>query len=315
MQVGDAVPTGLDQLAHALRQPLVRVDVEQDRPGVADQPVGPGGDHDRADETDDRIHPVPAEEAAEQQAHYHEGRDRGVRQHMDDGAAHVVVPMRRAVCICMLVIMGMGRLIVIVLVVVVVMVSTAAEQEHAGDVHDQPQDRDRDRLVEVDRDRGYEARDRLVADQQRDHRQDDGAGKPREIAELAGAEGEASVLRMAPRVAIGEGREQQRARVGRHVQTVGDQCDRPEQGAADDLRHHHRRAQRDHHPGTALVALVAFAEKDVVVDRGAAFDHAHALTSDTTAPPRSVPRRPATARHPRPARRRACGCGPRSPRP
>ncbi len=51
----------------------------------------------------------------------------------------------------------------------------------------------------------------------------------------------------------------------RHVQPVGNERDRAEQEAADDLGNHHDGAERDHHPGAALVALMAFAEKDVRV--------------------------------------------------
>jgi hypothetical protein len=150
-------------------------------------------------------------------------------------------------------------------VAVAVIMTAAAEQEHAGDIDDQSEHGDRDRLVEADRHRCKQARDRLVTDEDRDHRQHDGAGEAGEVAELAGAEGEARVVGMAPRIAVGERREQERAGMGRHVQAVGDQRDRAEQQAADDLGDHHDGAQHDHRPGAALVLVMAFAEEDVAV--------------------------------------------------
>ena len=56
--------------------------------------------------------------------------------------------------------------------------------------------------------------DRFITDQQGDHRQDDGAGEAGEVAELAGAEGEARSSRASPREGIGERRKQQRAGMG-----------------------------------------------------------------------------------------------------
>ena len=75
----------------------------------------------------------------------------------------------------------------------------------------------------------------------------------------------AEIVGVAPRVAVGQRGEQERAGMGRHVQTIGDQRDRAEQQPADDLGHHHDGAKRDHRPGAALVLVVAFAEKDVAV--------------------------------------------------
>ena len=84
---------------------------------------------------------------------------------------------------------------------------------------------------------------------------------------------EALVVGVVAGVAIGQRGEQQRAGMGRHVQPVGDQRDRAEHQAAGDLGDHHEAAQRDHHPGAALVLLVAFAEKNVVVGARQGFRH------------------------------------------
>ena len=107
--------------------------------------------------------------------------------------------------------------------------------------------------------------DRLPADQQRDHRQHDGAGESGEVAQLAGAEGEARIGGVPPGVAVGQRREQQRAGMRAHVQAVGDQRDRAEQQAAGDLQRHHRAAQPDHRPGALLGVFMALAEEDVAV--------------------------------------------------
>jgi len=98
----------------------------------------------------------------------------------------------------------------------------AGKQPGAGDIDQKSERGDRNRLGEMDRHRREQAADRLVADQERDHRQNEGAGKARQIAELSGAEGEARILRVAARKRIGERRQQQGAGVRAHVQPVGD---------------------------------------------------------------------------------------------
>ena len=146
------------------------------------------------------------------------------------------------------------------------MMLAAAQQPGAGDIHREAEAGDRDRLGEVDRHRREQAGDGLVADQQRDHRQDDRAGEAGEIAELAGAEGEARIVRRAARIGIGERREQQRAGMRAHVQAVGDEGDRAEQQAADDLGDHHGAAEPDHRPGLAFALFVPLAEEHVACD-------------------------------------------------
>ena len=148
---------------------------------------------------------------------------------------------------------------------VAVIMSPAAEQQDARNVDDQPEHGDRYGFVEPDRNRGNQTRDRLVADQQRNHRQDDGAGESREISKFAGAEAEALVTRMTAGEAVGEGREQQRACMRRHMQAVSDERNRAEQKAPDDLGNHHDRAKHDHHPGTALRLFMPGAQEQMIV--------------------------------------------------
>jgi hypothetical protein len=99
----------------------------------------------------------------------------------------------------------------------------------------------------------------------RDQRQDDGAGKRRQIAKLAGAEGEMGIARMPTRECIGDRGNPERRGVGRHVPAIGQQRHRSEKRARDDLADHHCRSQRHHEPGTALVPIVLRTEKYVIV--------------------------------------------------
>ncbi len=153
----------------------------------------------------------------------------------------------------------------------------AAEQPRASDVDREAERRDRNRLAEMDRHGRQETRHRLVAYQQRDHRENDGARESGEVAELARAECEARVVRVAARERVGERGQQERAGMGAHVQSVGDQRDRAEQPAADDLDRHHRGAEPDDRPGPALARLVTLAEEHMAVEGriGRAFDVAH----------------------------------------
>ena len=154
---------------------------------------------------------------------------------------------------------------VIFVVRVTVVVVTVEQQPGARQVNQQPDRCQCDRLAEMDGDRRIKPRQRLVADRRRDQRQDHGAAERRQFAHLAGAEGEARVVRMAAREAVGERRDGERAGVRRHVPAVGHHRHRAEQGAADDLRHHHRRGKRDHEPGAPLVAVVLGPQENVAV--------------------------------------------------
>ncbi len=80
--------------------------------------------------------------------------------------------------------------------------------------------------------------------------------KAAELAELAGAERKPRVGGMAAGEQISKPGDRQRRDMGRHVPAVGDERDRAEQRAADDLGHHHDRRQRDHAPGAPLMRAV-----------------------------------------------------------
>jgi len=200
---------------------------------------------------------------------------------MNHRGPHVVVAAGRMMRLVMqvrmviVIVVIMPVMIFVVIVVVMLVMSVmmmlvpmmpAAQQPHAGHVHCQAQARDRDRLAERDRHGRQQPLHRFIADQQRNHRQHDRAGEPRQIAELARAEGEPRIAHMPLGIAIRQRRQQQRAGMGGHVQPIGHQRDRAEQPAATDLGHHHRHAQGDHRPGSPLGMLMAGRKKDVVVD-------------------------------------------------
>src|SRR3984885_2205010 len=92
-----------------------------------------------------------------------------------------------------------------------VVAAAATEQPGAGDVHGEPETGDRDRLGEMNGYRLQQPRDRFVPYEQGDHRQDDGAGESRQIAQLAGTKAESGVIRVSTGVAVRQRREQQRS--------------------------------------------------------------------------------------------------------
>ncbi len=194
---------------------------------------------------------------------------------MHEGGPHVVVAMRVVVMVVAVVVMVvmlvvgvmMGVVVPVIVACVVMVMRRAAQQPRARQVYQQPRTGDRDGLRIVDRDRREQALDRRPADQQCDHGQHDRTGIAGEIAELAGAEGEARILRMSSRVGVGECGQQQRAGMRAHVQPVGDQRDRAEHQPAADFRQHHDRAQQDHGPGPALVLAMHVAKEHVPVRR------------------------------------------------
>ena len=159
--------------------------------------------------------------------------------------------------------------------VTMMVVILAKQARQANEVHDKAQNRDQNRLIEADRDRALEAQKAFPADQKSDQRKYDRAGECREIAHLAGSEGEAPVARMSPREAVGKRSDQQGRRMGGHMPAIGDQSHRSENGAGDDLRHHHRRRQANHEPGALLVSGMVRAKEHMVVRDGPVDRSAH----------------------------------------
>ncbi len=145
---------------------------------------------------------------------------------MPIGGTHVVVVMMTGMAVVVIVIV---TVIVIVLAVMVVRARRAAgmvvvaQQPDARQIHRETDDGDGDGLGEMDGDGRKQPQGGLIADGQRDHAKDDGAGEAREVAELAGAEGKAGIVGMPPGKAIGECGDGQRASVGRHLPAVRQQ--------------------------------------------------------------------------------------------
>jgi len=190
----------------------------------------------------------------------------------------VLMPMPTPTPTLMVIIVAAMRMMMTVFVSMLVIAAT--EEDGAHDIHDKAKRGDRNCLGEVNRHWPDKTRQRLVADEQRDHGEHDGAGKTGEIAELAGAEAEAVVVDVPARVAVGQRGEEKRAGMRRHMQSVGDERDRAEQQPADNLGDHHESAQRNHRPGAPLVARVAFAEKDVAVKVAVLVRHSSCAIAD-----------------------------------
>jgi hypothetical protein len=145
----------------------------------------------------------------------------------------------------MMIMMRMGR---------TMMMITIPKQPGTCQIDRQAYDRNDNGLIEIDGDGGGEAKQAFPSDQQRNERQNDCAGEPRQISQFACAKGEAAILGMATGERIGERRYQQGSSMGRHVPTIGNQSHGAVDTAGDDLGDHHGRGQGDNHPSAALVS-------------------------------------------------------------
>src|ERR1700722_6361769 len=102
MKIGDAISIPLDGLLQVISHPAIRIHVEQDRAGVADEAIRPAGDYARPDDTREGVHPKPPERAGKKQADDDQNGYRSIRHHVNYGGAHVVVTMRLSVCVLVL---------------------------------------------------------------------------------------------------------------------------------------------------------------------------------------------------------------------
>ena len=173
----------------------------------------------------------------------------------------------------MLIVVGVGRSVlvgmaVMGMVVPVRRVVPAGQQPGRRDVDPKTKHRDGNSFAKMDCHRREKACRSLVTDQDGYHGQHNRTGESGEVAQLAGTEGEAAVARVPAGIGIGKRGQQERARMRAHVQAVGHQGDRAEQGAADDLQRHHGPAKRDHDPGAAFRVLVSLAQENVAVPDG-----------------------------------------------
>ena len=112
---------------------------------------------------------------------------------------------------------------VVPMAMMVMSVRAAAEQPRARRVYEKAEHRDRDGLGKAYRHRGEEAAHGLIANQQRNHCEDDSAREPGQVAKLAGPEGEARIVLITPGGVIGERREQHGPGMRAHMKPVRDQ--------------------------------------------------------------------------------------------
>ena len=104
----------------------------------------------------------------------------------------------------LVVVMALMRVSKAVIMAMSMIVMPAAEEPGARDVYRQTKTGDRDRLGEMNRNRFENTADGFIADQDRDHRQHDGAGEAGEVAEFTGAEREGGIVGVLARVGLGE---------------------------------------------------------------------------------------------------------------
>ena len=158
-----------------------------------------------------------------------------------------------------------GMLMMMVMMIVAMIV---AEKPGACEIHAQAKDSDGYGFVIPNGDRVHEALHALIADEKRDHAEHDGAGKTGKVAELAGSEGEAVVVKMTPRVRVGQGRYRERGCVGRHVPAIRHEGERAEHRAADDFANHHDGGQAYNRPNALRILVVTRAQEHVLVLEG-----------------------------------------------
>jgi hypothetical protein len=102
----------------------------------------------------------------------------------------------------------------------VLMMMLILQKPRAGEIHEQPEHRNRAGLPIVDRDWLEHAEHRLIADEDRNHREHQCARIPGELAKLSLPERKAIVMRMVTGEPISEDCDPQRSGMGRHVPTI-----------------------------------------------------------------------------------------------
>src|SRR6266513_1412066 len=105
--------------------------------------------------------------------------------------------------------------------------------------------------------RKEEAADGLCRHAESDHSKNDGTGKRREIAELAGPEGEAHIAGMPPCQPVGARRKPECADMRRHMYAVGEQRHGAEEAPRCNLDAHACRREKHRGAGAELRMLVA----------------------------------------------------------
>jgi len=137
MEIGHPVAVlGFDLGPDALGKVAARLHVEQDAAGIAHQSDRPVQDDGCADQPHQRIQPDRAEPQAGHQRDDREHGGQGIRHHMHECGADIVI--------------GVMRMMMSVAVVVIMPVPRP-QHGRADEINDEAQDRHQDRLVERDR--------------------------------------------------------------------------------------------------------------------------------------------------------------------
>ena len=173
----------------------------------------------------------------------------------------------------MMMMMMMGAMIMPLMMI-------GAEQPGARKVHDQTKHGDPDRLGVGDRHRADEPLGGLDRDPDREDRENERAGKTRQIAHLAGTEGKSRIVRMSTSKPVGKGCDAQGTCMGRHVNAIGEERHRSGPQASDDLDHHHCGGQRNDIACASLMRVVRGAEEVVIMGEriGVGVVHARLIT-------------------------------------
>ena len=159
--------------------------VQQHARGVPDQSEGPLGNQYRADEAHGRIEPVRAEVLPREQCSDGQYGSQGIGQHMQVGAAQVVIVM-------------MVVVFVVVFVVVVMFVRRGHQYPRTHAIDDETHHRDDQGLVEGDGQRVKQPVGTLGDHHQSKAHQQDGTGKARQAVDLSDTEAVLPVIGRTP---------------------------------------------------------------------------------------------------------------------
>lgn len=187
VQIRNPIPVLFDYRTYLVRQILARLDIiQQHAAAIPDQPHGPAGNHQSADNTHQRVEPYPAVDAAGCERDNRKNRGQRIRQHMQIGGTQVVVPgLGGGVVVSVIVIVPVA---VVVMVTMVVMRMVLAKQPGTDEIDHKPKHGYRNGLRKTDRHRIGQPEKTFPADEQSDQGKYDRTGKTSKVAEFAGTE-------------------------------------------------------------------------------------------------------------------------------
>ena len=166
--------------------------------------------------------------------------------------AHIVVAM---------VVMG----VVVAMIMSVTVGMIVLEDEGAHQIHAQPDAGDQQRFAIRDLGGMNQPGDGFAGNRDGGEPQHDGAGKRRQVAELARTETETRIGGMAPCQPVGARCQAQCSDMGRHVHAIGQKRHGMENEARADLHHHEDGRDQRRQLGARLRPVMAVAQKDMAV--------------------------------------------------